>query len=150
MNIREATMNDIPQLKMVRNAVLENALSNPDLITDDDYKTFLNIQGKGWVYEIKDEIVGFAIVDLQANNVWALFLKPANEKQGFGKLLHDRMLDWYFKQTEKTLWLGTAAQTRAETFYRERGWIEVGTNGKKEIKFEMTYQDWQAYRIKNS
>jgi hypothetical protein len=27
-------------------------------------------------------------------------------------------------------------------FYRKAGWTEVGIHGTKEIKFEMTYNDW--------
>jgi GNAT superfamily N-acetyltransferase len=97
--------------------------------------------------QVKNEIIGFSIVDLQGNNIWALFLKPEFEKQGIGKQLHDRMLDWYFEQTTKTVWLGTAPGTRAETFYRKAGWTAIGMHGKNEIKFEMTYQDWMEKRI---
>jgi len=52
------------------------------------------------------------------------------------------MLDWYFTQTKDTVWLSTVPGTRAETFYRRQGWKEVGSYGKSEIKFEMTYEDW--------
>jgi GNAT superfamily N-acetyltransferase len=142
MIIREAKIDDIPQIQIVRNSVLENTLSNPDLVTDEDCKTYIIERGKGWVCEIKDEIVGFAIADLQDHNIWALFLKPEFEKKGIGKQLHYIMLDWYFKQTKSTVWLGTSPKTRAETFYKKAGWTEVGTHGKGEVKFEMTYNDW--------
>jgi hypothetical protein len=52
------------------------------------------------------------------------------------------MLNWYFSQTDKTVWLGTAPKTRAELFYRKAGWREAGTHGKGEIKFEMTKNEW--------
>ena len=52
------------------------------------------------------------------------------------------MIDWYFELTKDKIWLGTGFNTKAEHFYRKAGWIEVGTNGKDEIKFEMTYDDW--------
>jgi hypothetical protein len=55
-------------------------------------------------------------------------------------------LDWYFSQTRQTVWLGTAFNTRAEAFYRTAGWKEAGTNGPKEIRFEMTYEDWMINR----
>jgi GNAT superfamily N-acetyltransferase len=142
MIIRTATLDDIQQIQIVRNSVTENTLSNPDLVTDDDCATFITVRGKGWVCEIDQQIVGFAIVDLQENNIWALFLDPKFEKKGIGQALHKIMLDWYFTQTKVTVWLGTAFNTRAEKFYRKAGWTEVGTNGTKEIKFEMTYQAW--------
>jgi len=53
------------------------------------------------------------------------------------------MLDWYFAQTDLTIWLGTASGTRAEGFYRKAGWSEVGMHGKGEIKFEMTASHWK-------
>ncbi len=52
------------------------------------------------------------------------------------------MLDWYFEQTKINVWLGTSPNTRAEVFYRNAGWKEIGTHGKDEIKFEMTYEKW--------
>jgi len=52
------------------------------------------------------------------------------------------MLNWYFGQTNQPVWLGTAPNTRAEKFYRRAGWIETGTHGKGEIKFEMTCVRW--------
>lgn len=142
MIFREATINDIKQIQVVRNIVKENTLSNPNLVTDEDCEEFITQRGKGWVCEIDNLIVGFAIVDLKENNIWALFLNPAFEKKGIGQQLQKLMLDWYFAQTKTTVWLGTEFNTRAEYFYRKSGWIEVGTNGPKEIKFEMTYKDW--------
>lgn len=142
MNYREARLEDIEQLSAIRLAVKENKLSNPNLITFSDYETFLTIRGKGWVGECNESIVGFAIVDLKDNNVWALFIDPAFEGQGIGKQLHQLMLDWYFKQTKHTLWLSTDPQSRAAAFYRKAGWTEAGLYGKGELKFEMTYLNW--------
>lgn len=140
--IREATIADIKQIQIVRNLVKENTLSNPALVTDENCEEFITQRGKGWVSEINGKIVGFAIADLKENNIWALFLDPEFEKQGIGRQLHDTMLDWYFEQTQEPLWLGTAPQTRAESFYRKAGWNAIGTHGKGEVKFEMTYENW--------
>ena len=100
MIIREATIDDIKQIQIVRNAVLENTLSNPNLVTDEDCKEFITVRGKGWVCEIYKLIVGFAIADLKENNIWALFLDPKFEKKGIGQQLQKTMLDWYFTQTK--------------------------------------------------
>ena len=142
MKIREATIADIHQMQIVRNAVTENTLSDPGLVTDKDCKEFLTVRGKGWVCEINNQIVGFSIADLQCNNIWALFLHPMFENQGIGRQMHNIMLDWYFSQTEKNVWLGTSPNTRAEMFYKKLGWTEIGMHGKNEIKFEMTFDDW--------
>lgn len=147
MVIREAKKEDIPQIQLVRNSVKENTLSDPSLVTDRDCEVFLFERGKGWVCEIDHRIAGFSIADLKENNIWALFLHPDFEKQGIGRKLHDIMLDWYFEQTDVTVWLGTAPGTRAEMFYRKSGWLETGIHGKGEIKFEMPYNHWK-YRQK--
>ena len=144
MIIRQATSSHIPQIQMVRNAVKENTLSNPGLVTDADCEEFINHRGRGWVAEVNEKIVGFAIADLKDNNIWALFLLPEFEKQGIGKQLHDTMMDWFFAQTKNTCWLGTAPDTRAAGFYKAAGWKEVGMNGSKEIKFEMSFENWKT------
>ena len=143
MILREAAIADIPQIQIVRNSVKDSALSNPYLVSGQDCETFITVRGKGWVCEIEEQIVGFAIADLKGNNIWALFLKPEFERKGIGRALHNIMLDWYFAQTKETVWLGTAFNTRAEEFYRKAGWKEVGTHGAGEIKFEMTFEMWQ-------
>lgn len=142
VNIRQAKTADVPQIQIVRNAVKENMLSNPLLVTDEDCETFINVRGRGWVAEINERIVGFSIIDLKENNVWALFVLPGFEKHGIGKQLHDCMLDWYFTQTGLSVWLGTEPGTRAESFYRKAGWSHIGNNGSKELKFEMGKAFW--------
>jgi GNAT superfamily N-acetyltransferase len=149
MNFREATTADIKQIQLVRHLVKENTLSDPSLVTDKDCEEFLTVRGKGWVCEIDNKIVGFAIADLKDNNIWALFLDPEYEKKGIGRNLHERMLDWYFSQTKKTVWLGTSPHTRAEAFYRKAGWKEAGMHGKGEIKFEMTFDNWSQLKTKS-
>ncbi|MBK7689716.1 MAG: GNAT family N-acetyltransferase [Bacteroidetes bacterium] len=142
MIIREINTGDIKQIQIVRNSVTENTLSNPNLVTDKDCEAFITVRGKGWVCEIENRIVGFAIADLKENNIWALFIDPKFERKGIGQKLHKTMMDWYFTQTKEKVWLGTAFITRAEIFYRKAGWKEVGTNGTNEMKFEMAYTDW--------
>lgn len=143
--LREAILSDIPQVQIVRNSVKENMLSNPALVSDADCEEFITQRGKGWVYETAGKIVGFAIVDLKENNIWALFLHPDYEKKGIGRQLHDTMLHWYFAKTKETLWLGTAFNTRAEKFYRAAGWKENGMNGAKEIRFEMSFEQFKNH-----
>lgn len=143
VTIREAHIEDIPQIQLVRNAVTENVLSDPSLVSDQDCMEFITMRGKGWVCEVDGQIVGFSIVDLKDKNVWALFVHPGFDQRGIGRQLHDTMLDWYFTKTQENLWLGTAPNTRAEAFYRKSGWVEIGAHGKGEVKFEMTYEQWE-------
>jgi GNAT superfamily N-acetyltransferase len=145
MIFREAQPGDIPQMQIVRNAVKENMLSDPALVTNNDVEDYITRRGKGWVCEINHTVIGFAIVSVTDHNVWALFIQPEFEKIGIGRKLHDDMMNWYFSQTNEIIWLGTAPGTRAEKFYRKAGWREAGTHGKGEIKFEMTSKEWAAH-----
>lgn len=142
MIFREAEITDIAQIQVVRNAVKENRLSDPALVPDADVEEYMTKRGRGWVCEVENRIVGFAIVDLVKNNVWALFVDPEFEAMGIGKSLHAIMMDWYFLQTRETIWLGTDPDSRANRFYRMQGWTEAGLHGKMEIKFEMRFEDW--------
>jgi GNAT superfamily N-acetyltransferase len=144
MIFREAEIGDIPQIQVVRNAVTENTLSNPDLVPDKDVADYITNRGKGWVCEVEKTVVGFAIVSVADNNVWALFIQPGFDKKGIGKKLHDDMMDWYFSQTSTSIWLSTTPGTRAEQFYRKAGWVAAGEYGKGEIKFEMSEQQWKS------
>jgi GNAT superfamily N-acetyltransferase len=136
MEYRTAEIVDIPQLQIIRNAVKENTLSDPALVPDKDYEIYMTQRGKGWVCVVENTIVGFAIADLQDNNIWALFILPEYEGRGIGKQLHKIMLDWYFAKTQQTVWLSTDAGTRAEHFYKKTGWTATG-------KYEMQYDEWQ-------
>lgn len=144
MIFREALITDIPQIQVVRNAVRENRLSDPALVPDKDVEDYITRRGKGWICDLGGQVVGFAIADLQDENIWALFIQPGYEGKGIGKRLHDDMLSWYFKQNKKSVWLGTSPRTRAEKFYRKAGWRETGIHGKDEIKFEMTAAEWRS------
>lgn len=150
MKFRIATITDIPSIQMIRNSVKENMLSNPGLITDQAVKDHLTKRGKGWVCEIDSSIVGFAIVDLHKNNIWALFIHPDFENRGIGKKLQQIMLDWFFSHSDKTLWLSTSPGTRAELFYQHSGWVKKGKYGDGEIKFEMSSKKWSNYSKNNT
>ena len=143
MIFRQAQIEDIKQIQIVRNSVKENTLSNPLFVTEKDYQEFLTERGKGWVCEIENQIIGFAIADLRDNNIWALFLKPDFEGKGIGTKLQNLMLNWYFENGKENVWLGTSPNTRAEKFYTESGWVKNGMHGSKEIKFEMTKSQWE-------
>ena len=147
INYREAVIADVPQIQVVRNAVKENVLSNPALITNDAVVDFIKNRGKGWVAEKNGIVIGFAIVDVLENNIWALFILPEQENKGIGKTLHKLMMHWYFTQTKKTVWLSTEANTRARQFYSLQGWQQVGLYGKNEIKFEMNEADFKNKNI---
>lgn len=130
-------------MHIIRCAVKENVLSDPGRVTYDDYAAMLLEKGKGWVAETSDGMAGFSIIDLHTHNVWALFVHPNHECKGAGRMLHDRMLDWSFRHTTHPLWLSTTKNTRAEKFYRLRGWKDAGMQNNEEIRFEMSIEDYR-------
>ena len=143
MIYRQARIEDIPQLQLVRNSVRENVLSDPSLVTNEACREYLTERGKGWVCELNGRIIGFAIADLKEDNIWALFVHPEFEGKGIGRNLHKLMLDWYFSMGKEKVWLGTSPGTRAADFYSKMGWTETGLHGSDEIKFKMTKEDWK-------
>ena len=142
MIFREAQVEDIQQIQVVRHAVKENVLSNPALVSDKDCEEYLTVRGKGWVCENEKKIVGFAIADLKDHNIWALFVLPEFAGKGIGKSLHNIMLEWYFTQTKERVWLSTAPNTKAEKFYKMQGWRDIGKTANGEVRFEMAWEEW--------
>lgn len=141
MNFRTATIKDYTGLHHVRMSVRENILSDPSKITEADYRLMIEERGRGWVCEIDGVLVGFSIIDLLAQNIWALFLLPEYENQGIGRKLHDLMMEWAATQNIKSVWLSTSPDTRAEGFYKKMGWKESGILDNGEIKFEWFFEN---------
>lgn len=146
MLFRVAIKDDIEAMHEVRMSVSENKLNNPLLVTIEDYLRIITTDGKGWVCTIKDQLVGFAIIDVSKRNVWALFVHPDWEAKGIGKRLHNKMAGWYFEKFTATLWLTTATGTRAEKFYRSLGWKYTGEINIGESRFEMSSEKFIAFQ----
>ena len=136
MMIRTATANDVATMHAIRTRVRENRLSDPSVITEQDYHDFMARNTMGWVCEHDGVMMGFAMVDVEARNVWALFVAPEHEFMGVGRALHETMLGCYW-QRQDVLRLSTAPNTRAEAFYRKAGYDAVGLSSSGEVLFEM-------------
>lgn len=137
LQIRPATLDDIPAMHRLRLAVRENALRDPARIRPSDYQTLLTGTGRGWVALVDDTLVGFGIADAASRNLWALFVAPGFEGRGIGRKLHDELLNWLFEQGPEPVWLTTEPGTRAEQFYTVAGWQVAGTesNGDRRLEF---------------
>ena len=140
--VRTATPADIDQMHRIRMRVRENALSDPGAIQHHDYVTMLHERGQGWVAQVQDQIVGFAVADLSLSAVWALFVDPAFEGQGVGRHLHDTMMAWFFDRGAAVVHLSTTPATRAERVYLKAGWKSVGRNPDGEVRYELRKEDW--------
>lgn len=134
--LRQAVVSDIPGIQRVRRAVRENRLVSV-MIPDQDVRAAIEDSGRGWVVESGGEIVAFAIGNAQSGNIWALFVDPDHERCGYGKRLHDTMLDWLWSQGPDFLWLTTEPGTRAQGFYESAGWRRAGLTDSGEMRYEM-------------
>lgn len=151
--LRQAQRGDIAAIQRVRASVRENRLVSRR-IGDDEVQRHLEVLGRGWLIEIEQpapgrggaaagsdgaptprEVVAFAIADATTGTVWALFVDPRYERLGFGRRLHDVMVDWLWSQGLKHIWLATAPGTRAEGFYRAAGWRVAGSTPHGELAF---------------
>ncbi len=141
MGIRVATIDDIPAMHQVRMSVRENVLTDPTQVQPSDYRRFLTVSGRGWVYEIEGAIVGFAIADAETRSVWALFVSPEFEGSGVGRALHDSMRQWLFLTDKRPVCLGTQPRSRAERFYIASGWRHVGMLPNGEAQYEKHDRD---------
>ncbi len=121
----------------VRLAVKENRLIS-SVISEADYLPAIKDTGRGWVVEVDGQVIGFAVGTRTTGNIWALFVDPAYERNGYGRQLHDVMIEWLRDQGLAMLWLTTASGTRAERFYEKAGWKRAGVSATGEVRFERT------------
>ena len=131
--LRQALRADIAAMHRVRLAVRENRLISG--VTEADYLPALERTGRGWVIESDGAILGFAVGNGETGNIWALFVDPDHEGLGYGRRLHDAMVEWLFSQGLTRLFLGTEPGTRAQRFYEAAGWKRTGTD-----RDEATYE----------
>lgn len=127
--IRLARPGDIPRLMEIRAAVRENRLSDPLSICAADYAPYV-AGGRCWVWEAQGEVAGFAALDADCANVWALFVEPGFERRGGGRALLERLVGEARRHGLAELRLATEPGSRAEHFYRAAGWQAAGEDGK--------------------
>jgi len=144
MHIRRAEKSDYREMHRLRMSVRENRLRNPASVTLEDYDRIISAGGCAWVCERDGAIAGFAVADLAATRVWALFVAPEQEGLGIGRTLHGEMMAWLFSQGAERVWLVTDAGTRAQRFYETAGWRLIGTQPDGEVRYELRDADWKA------
>src|SRR6478672_219703 len=93
MTLRQANLGDIAGMHRVRCAVRENALSDPNRITEADYIAALEDLGRTWVIEVDGSVAAFA-TGYKAGSIWALFVQPDHKSRGYGKALLSTVVDW--------------------------------------------------------
>ncbi len=133
---REAQASDIPQMKFIRDHVTENKLVSIR-IEAPDYQQAMFEDGKAWVCLKDGAVIGFSCGRLKQKDVWALFIDQRYEGQGIGHQLMTLLEDWMFASGCHEIVLSTEVGTRAEKFYRRRGWEDMGLLPSNEIKLRL-------------
>ncbi|MBK7945071.1 MAG: GNAT family N-acetyltransferase [Flavobacteriales bacterium] len=137
-DIREMRPSDVKAAHEVRLAVRENRLSDPSVVTEQDYHDFMARDTMSWMCEVDGRIAGFVMVDVEKQNLWALFVAPEHEGKGIGRALHERMGAAYFA-LKQVLRLNTEPNTRASRFYRNAGYTEISvTPDGRELVLQLT------------
>lgn len=114
-------------MQRIRLSVRENRLIDPSRITVADYQAALDRLGVTWVAEVEQRMAGFASA-YRDGSIWALFVHPDFAGQGVGHALHQQMIAWLWSNGLDKAWLSTEQGTRAERFYRARGWRDGDRN----------------------
>jgi GNAT superfamily N-acetyltransferase len=127
--LREARVEDLPEITRIRTSVRENHLSIEGMaalgITHETTAARMRSGELGsWVATLDGQIAAFAMADKTTGNLWALFTDPEHEAKGCGAALLTTCENWLKEQGHATAILDTARNGKAVTFYAKRGWME--------------------------
>ena len=130
MRIREIRELDVADLFAVRVATRENILTLKELaglgITRDTVLLMLNETHRGWLCEVDDRVVGFAMGNRTNGELWVIALLPSYEGRGIGAALLTQVEEWLWSEGWSEIWLTTDIdeKLRAYGFYLQQGWVD--------------------------
>ncbi len=142
MNLREARVEDIATLFAIRTSVLENHHSLETLaalgVTPETIAQMLNTTCKAWIAELEEQAVGFSMANAVDRMIFGLFVRPAYERRGIGRLLLQQAEAWLWSDPDtQEIWLLTNKnpQLRAYGFYQHLGWMPLKDPFSQQLKF---------------
>lgn len=139
--LRQATTADIETLFDIRTSVIENHLSRQEMaelgITPAALAEAIDQAPCAWIAELDGVAAGFAMVDFEAGELFALFIRPHAEGHGLGRLLLNAAEAALFEQ-HASIWLITDGHEniRANGFYRRHGWALAGAVDARDVRYE--------------
>lgn len=135
MNFRAIEEADVPALFAVRVVTDENRLTRDELarlgITEESVCERLRGTFHGWLAEEDGRVVGFAMGDRAAGELWVIAVLPEYIGRGIGSELMRRVEAWLEENGCLKLWLTTDLdpRLRAYPFYLHRGWEDWKEEG---------------------
>ena len=134
--LRKATRGDLDRCFEIRESVCENRL-------DDPYEVFIEIGGQFiddglvWVWEAVDEVQGYAAYIPDSGTIEVLYIHHLAQGRGIGTALLRQCCDDLRELGLHEAILSTTPGTKAEKFYRQRGWKEFGVNKIGDLLFRL-------------
>lgn len=134
--LRPATLADLPRIHQVRHGTTENQLTNPALVSDAEVAWYLD-HAIFLVSEDTAGVQGFVCANHQTGYVWALFVIDGAQGRGHGTALLDAAVARLKQAGHRQAFLSTGRGTKAEAFYRSKGWQPTGVNMNGEMVFRL-------------
>jgi GNAT superfamily N-acetyltransferase len=116
--LRPAKSADLPRIHQVRHGTVENRLTNPALVTDAEVAWYLETA----IFLVSEDEAGVQ------GYVWALFVIDEAHGRGHGSALLDAAVGRLRKAGHRQAFLTTGGGTKAERFYRAKGWQPMGVD----------------------
>lgn len=132
MRLRPATRDDLPRIHEVRHGTAENQMSDPSQVTDAEVAWYMD-NALFLVSEDETRLQGFTCVNHQTGYVWALFVIDEAQGRGHGTALLSAAMSRLREAGHRQAFLSTGTGTKAEDFYRSKGWQSTGTNMQGEV-----------------
>lgn len=125
---------DLPDAFRIRTAAKENPFPMEALIsvgiTEESVTQMLATTHRGWVCEVDENIVGFAMGNRSVGELWVVAVLLEHEGKGIGRRLMHLVQNWLFSEGWEKLWLVTGvAPSRAFRMYYKLGWQDCGPVG---------------------
>ena len=105
----------------------------------------LGSSSRAWIASEFGHDVAFSMANALEATVFAMFVRPAFEGRGLGRILMKKAEGWLFAQSCSEVWLLTDANrhVRANGFYRHLGWNDAGIQEDGQVKFrKQRPKDW--------
>ena len=133
-HIRKAQLSDVEQIQEVYIEASKTSISHYNVEQVEaiiDNFTIEALEKKlktndANVIEVEGKIVAYSLADLEKKWVWAVFVLPAYQGKGYGKILVEKIDEFFQKNDVKEF--GLYARKGAVDFYKKYSFTEIATD----------------------